>query len=62
MDDVCTIEGHYDGHLFGGDMWWECPYSGDMMHSFGQFDCDGEYYWHDVYGENGLLLYKVKSL
>lgn len=56
-----VYDGTYSGHLHDGIMEWECPITNEPRQSQGEFDCDGEYYYHRECTESGDLIYIVRA-
>lgn len=55
------INGNYSGYLNDGVMEWTCPITDEPMQSEGEFNCDGDYYYHEVTDDDGRLIYIVKA-
>tara|TARA_R110000868_G_C10399529_1_gene721169 strand:- start:234 stop:419 length:186 start_codon:yes stop_codon:yes gene_type:complete len=53
------IEGTYTSNI--QTLEWECPFTGNYKSAFGEFTFDGNYFTHDVYDENDVIVYTVIS-
>lgn len=59
--DPLVCDGVYSGHLNGGIMEWECPITDEPRQSQGEFECDGEFFYHRECTESGELIYIVRA-
>jgi len=56
-----VIQGTYSGNLHQGIMEWVCPITDESRQSQGEFNCDGDYYYHRECTDGGELIYIVRA-
>lgn len=56
---MTEVTGTYSGHDDNLIIEWTCPTTGKQLTCQGQFEDDGDAYYHDVFDEDDNFLYTV---